>query len=133
MRATLVGVTLLNAAMAAVTLLHPSAVAAPADDGILRGRGLQIVDDQGRVRASIQLLPSSQQADGTMSAETVLLRLMTEKGRPSVKIATSEQETGMSLAGPTGTGSTYVQATAGGATSAVGVRNEDGRELRIAP
>ena len=39
----------------------------------------------------------------------------------------------MSLTGPTGTSHTYVQALAGGATSAVVVRSEDGGERRIEP
>jgi hypothetical protein len=45
------------------------------DDGILRGRGLQIVDAQGRVRASLSVLPPT-----GAEAETVLLRLITERG-----------------------------------------------------
>jgi len=91
------------------------------------------VDDSGHVRASIQILPQSRQQDGTMTAETVLLRLITEQGRPSVKIGASEQQSGMSLTGPTGTSHTYVQALAGGSASRVVVRNEDGGERRIEP
>ena len=43
---------------------------------------LEIVDDQGRVRASLDVLPASRSASGEQQSETVLLRLMTEKGRP---------------------------------------------------
>jgi hypothetical protein len=68
-----------------------------------------------------------------MSAETVLLRLITEQGRPSVKISTSEQQSGMSLTGPTGTSHSYVQALAGSSASAVVVRSEDGGERKIEP
>ena len=59
-----------------------------AEDGApkRRRRGLQIVDSQGRVRASIQLLA----AEAAKRLEMVLLRLITENGRPSVKIAASE-------------------------------------------
>ena len=130
----LIAITLLNAGMLTVSFIqNRSAVSTPGADQILRGRGLQIVDETGRVRASIQILPESQQPDGTMVAETVLLRLITERGRPSVKIGTSEQQSGMSLTGPTGTSHTYVQALAGGSASAVVVRSEDGGERRIEP
>jgi hypothetical protein len=68
-----------------------------------------------------------------MSAETVLLRLITDQGRPSIKIAASEEKSGMTLTGPTGTSRTYVQALAGGSSSAVVVKSEDGGERRIEP
>ncbi len=62
---------------------------------VLRGRALEIVDERGRVRASIDVLPAKAQEH-----ETVLLRLITERGRPSVKIGSSEQTAGLSLARP---------------------------------
>jgi hypothetical protein len=130
----LIAITLLNAGILTVSFIqNRSPVLTPAADQILRGRGLQIVDDSGNVRASIQIMPQSRQQDGTMSAETVLLRLITERGRPAVKISTSEQQSGMSLTGPTGTSHTYVQALAGSSASAVVVRSEDGGERRIEP
>jgi hypothetical protein len=100
---------------------------------VLRGRGLEIVDSQGRVRASIFLLPASTQPNGETSAETVLLRLITERGRPSVKIGASERTAGLSFAGPTGTKDTYVILESKGTTSALKLRNEDGRERIVAP
>jgi len=130
----LIAITLLNAGMLTVSFIqNRSTVLTPASDQILRGRGLQIVDDSGNVRASIQILPQSRQQDGTMSAETVLLRLITERGRPAVKISTSEQQSRMSLTGPTGTSHAYVQALAGGSASAVVIRSEDGGERRLEP
>jgi hypothetical protein len=130
----LIAITLLNAGMLAMSFMqNHRAATTPAADQILRGRGLQIVDDSGHVRASIQVLPQSQQQDGTMSVETVLLRLITEQGRPSVKISTSEQRSVMSLTGLTGTSHTYVQALAGSSASAVVVRSEDGGERKIEP
>ena len=50
----LIVLTLLNLGILGVAIAREQAVAAPAltSDGILRGRGLQIVDDQGKVRAS---------------------------------------------------------------------------------
>jgi hypothetical protein len=130
----LIAITLLNAGMLTMSFMqNHRAATTPAADQILRGRGLQIVDDSGHVRASIQILPQSRQQDGTMVAETVLLRLITEQGRPSVKISTSEEKSGMTLTGPTGTSRTYVQALAGSSASAVVVKSEDGGERKIEP
>jgi hypothetical protein len=101
--------------------------------GVLRGRSLEIVDDQGRVRASLQVLPATTSPRGDRSAETVLLRLITERGRPSVKIGASEEVAGMSLAGPTGTRETYVILQSKGTASSLKLRNEDGREQIVKP
>lgn len=100
---------------------------------VLRGRALEIVDGQGRVRASISVLPPGKVLDGDMSSETVLLRLITERGRPSVKIGSSEANSGLSFAGPTGTKNTYVILQAKGTTSSLKLRNEDGREQVLGP
>jgi len=64
---------------------------------VAAARALEIVDEQGRVRASIRVLPASAQKNGEVSAESVLLRLITERGRPSVKISASEQSAGLAL------------------------------------
>lgn len=100
---------------------------------VLRGRALQIVDEQGRVRASISVLPPSAQKNGELSRETVLLRLITERGRPSVKIGASEQSAGLSFAGPTGTKNTWVQLGSNDTVSSLTLRNEDGREQVVKP
>ena len=130
----LVGLTLVNMALLVVTLaaLHPAG-AATEPMPVLRGRALEIVDARGQVRASIAVLPGSTSKDGEAQAETVLLRLITERGRPSVKIAASEESAGMSLVGPTGTKDTYVQVIAGGTTSLLKLRNEDGRQQLLTP
>ena len=100
---------------------------------VLRGRALEIVDGQGRVRASIQVLPPTRSPHGDESAETVLLRLITERGRPSVKIGASEPVSGLSLAGPTGTKDTYVVLQSKGTESSLKLRSEDGRERMVGP
>jgi len=100
---------------------------------VLRGRALEIVDDQGRVRASINVIPAGRSANGDAYAETVLLRLSTERGRPSVKLGASEPQSGLSLAGPTGTKDTYLILEAKGEVSSLRLRNEDGRERLLTP
>jgi hypothetical protein len=106
---------------------------AQSEPAVLRGRALEIVDGQGRVRASISVLPPGKAPNGDEYSETVLLRLITERGRPSVKIGSSEPNSGVSLAGPTGTKDTYVILQAKGTTSSLKLRNEDGREQVLRP
>ena len=98
---------------------------------VLRGSGLQIVDSQGRIRASISVLPRGDSADE--QAETVLLRLITERGRPTVKIAASEPASGLSFAGPTGTKDSYVILQTKGTRSSLKLRNEGGGEQIVEP
>lgn len=100
---------------------------------VLRVRALELVDGQGRVRASLGVLPAKVQANGEMSRETVLFRLITEQGRPSVKIGASEETSGLSFAGPTGTSDTYVILQASGRASSLKLRNEDGSEQILKP
>lgn len=129
----LIVLTLVNLVLLIVTLAQMRPAEAQTEAPMLRGRGLQIVDERGKVRASIQVLPASTQKNGEPSAETVLLRLITEKGRPSVKISASEQSAGLALAGPSNTEHTYVTLGAKGTTSSLTLKNEDGREQVIKP
>ena len=100
---------------------------------VIRTRGLQIVDDKGRVRAAIVVLPASTSARGDRSPEMVLLRLITERGRPSVKISATEEASGLSFAGPTGTSDTYTILEAKGTSTFLRLRNEDGKESIVKP
>jgi hypothetical protein len=131
---TLVGLTLINLALLLLTFaqqLRPAL--AQGEVPVLRGRALEIVDARGRVRASIDVLPSSRSPSGEEQAETVLLRLITERGRPSVKIGSSEPTSGLSFAGPTGTKDTYVILQSKATISSLRLRNEDGREQVVSP
>ena len=65
---------------------------------VLRGRALEITDEEGRVRASIKLHPASVLPDGTTYPETVLLRLINSQGRPNVKIAATEDGSALASA-----------------------------------
>jgi hypothetical protein len=100
---------------------------------VLRGRALEIVDGQGRVRASISVLPANRSSSGEAQAETVLLRLITERGRPTVKIGSSEPTSGLSFAGPTGTKNSYLILQTKDTTSSLKLRNENGREQVLTP
>jgi len=124
----LVVLTAVNLAASVSVLAAMRAARADAPAAVLRGRALEIVDAQGRVRASVSVLPAGTSAAGDRHAETVLLRLITEQGRPSVKIGASEEAAGMSLAGPTGTKDTYVILEAKGTASSLRLRNEGAPE-----
>ena len=129
----LVALTLVNLVVLMVTLAAMPRAVAESVPPVLRGRSLEIVDDQGRVRASLSVLPAGTSAKGDSYPETVLLRLITERGRPSVKISTSEEASGLSLAGPTNTRDTYVLLEARGTVSSLKVKNENGREQIVKP
>jgi hypothetical protein len=133
-RLGLYALTVLNLALLALALAQQLRPAfAQSELPVLRGRALEIVDAQGRVRASISVLPASKSSSGDEPSETVLLRLITERGRPSVKIGSSEPASGLSFAGPTGTRDTYVILEAKGTASSLKLRNESGREQVVQP
>jgi hypothetical protein len=106
-----------------------------ADAGILRGRGLEIVDEHGKIRAQIIVTPPTTGKDGKKYAETVLLRLIDPNGRPGVKIGASVDGTGLSLDGRPVDQREWsgVQILAEPAGSVVKLTNKDGREQVIKP
>ena len=98
---------------------------------VLRGRALEITDDEGRTRASIRLHPASVQPDGTTYPETVLLRLINSQGTPNVKLATTEDGSGLVLSGESNP--THVQILARGTTTSLTLTNKDGQQQSIKP
>ena len=123
--------TLLNVALLMFTLAQMRPAGAQDIAPMLRGRGLQIVDDHGRVRASIQVLPASTQNNGDRYPETVLLWLIDSKGSPHVKIAATEDGSAVVFGGDSDP--TLIQLLARGNTASVRVVNKDGREQIIKP
>lgn len=128
----LIALTIANFALLIFLLSQTSAVAAPTpDDGILRGKGLQIVDDGGKVRASITIMPSSKQPDGSTYPETVLLRLITPDGRPSVKLAAMTTGSGFSFTD--GKGLSYVQLLAENDDPKINIVDKAGKKVSTLP
>ena len=134
----LLALTALNLLLLLFSLGQTRAVVAEGAERVapvLRGRALEIVDDKGRVRASISILPADptfKMPDGTTGyPETVLLRLITSKGRPNVKIAATERGAGQVLGGEANP--TYVQILAEGPSTLMKLKNGDGREQLIKP
>jgi hypothetical protein len=126
-----IGLTILNLLLLGLLVTQNSSpVVASETPAMLRARGLEIVDAKGRVRASISVVP---EATATGTTDTVLLRLITERGRPAIKVSAAEGGSGMSIAGPTGTHQTYLSMGARGTTSTFKLKNEDGTERTLAP
>ena len=98
---------------------------------VLRGRALELVDDHGRVRAEIKVLPAEpnlKMPDGTVGyPETVLLRLVDSKGGPNVKLAATEDGSGLVLGGEDG----YIQILSRGPKNLVKIVKKDGREQTL--
>lgn len=127
----LLALTVINLGMFGYVVSQQGAVAAPGDDGIIRGKGLQIVDDSGKVRASISIHPAEKLRDGSTYPETVLLRLITPDGRPSVKLSTTQVGSGFSFTD--GTGLSYVQLLAQNDDPKINIVDKAGNKVRTLP
>ncbi len=106
---------------------------APVPD-VLRCRMLEVVDEHGRVRASIKLHPANPKVtlpNGKPLPETVMFRLIDQNGRPSVKLSCSEQGAGLYVGGESDP--TYARINSDLETSAVTLINKDGRKKEISP
>jgi hypothetical protein len=96
-----ISLTVLNLFILMSTLFRASSSVTPDVPPVLRGRALELVDDHGRVRAEIKVipaLPAEKTPDGkTGYPESVQLRLISSKGGPNVKLAASEDGAGLDL------------------------------------
>ncbi len=107
--------TAINFALLALLLLLPYFTKADAaEDTVLRGAGIEIVDRNGRLRAQLVLEPENpgyEWPDGRIGyPETVILRLITADGKPRVKITTSDEDSGLMLLGASDTTHTILKA-----------------------
>jgi hypothetical protein len=131
----LIALTLANIALLTLFLARSGSAQAQVDAQVLRGRALEIVDEHGKVRASITVIPADpalKMHDGTTGyPETVLLRLINSEGRPNVKIGASERGAGLGLGGESDP--TYVQILAQQDSTSLKLTNKDGREQIIKP
>lgn len=122
--------------LAVLVLLLARAVPAGAHEyTVLRGRSLELVDEAGKVRASIQVHPANPDVvlpDGSKGyPETVILRLVTRDGRPSVKLSASELGGILVLGGDSDP--TYAQIMAQRGEPSVTLSARDGRRQTIKP
>jgi hypothetical protein len=100
---------------------------------VLRGRALEIVDAQGKIRASITVIPEDPKViwQGKPYPETVLLRLMSPEGRPNVKLGASQRGSGLVIGGESNP--THIQVLAEGGESTLKLINKEGTERVIKP
>lgn len=139
MKRVFIALTLCNFGLLLFLLSEVRSVHASNDAQVLRGSALQIVDAQGRVRASIGVIPAGPavhngkpvEANGKTYPEAVVLRLIRPDGRPSVKIATTEEGSGLDLGG--GVDPTYMVLSAQGGETSVTLTNKDGKQQVVKP
>jgi len=140
-RHALTMLTLANLVLLVFVLSHHSApVQASGPEQVVRARALEIVDAQGKVRASISIMPEgpARKADGSPTEhgekifpEAVVFRLIRPDGRPSVKIATTEQGSGIDLSG--GVDPTYMVLSSEAGETSLTLTNKDGRRQVVKP
>ena len=141
MQRALTALSVLNFAVLAFILSQRATpVSADSTPTILRVRALEIVDSMGRLRASIQVIPEgpARRPDGSVAEQTgkiypeaVVFRLIRPDGRPSVKIATTQQGSGIDLSG--GIDPTYMILSADGGDTSLTLINKDGKRQLIKP
>jgi hypothetical protein len=127
--------TAVNLLLFGSQLLQPRWLAASTRDvpAVLRGHALEIVDANGRVRASISVFPENPRFvwNGKPYPETVLLRLSTAEGRPNVKLAASRMGSSLVIGGESDP--TYVQVLAEGGATTLKLINKDSTVRVIQP
>jgi len=123
-----VALTAINLVVLLVVLFLISSSSKPDVAPIVRGKAFELVDEQGRVRAEIKVLPSEpdfKMPDGSKGyPETVILRLIDSKGGPNVKLAATEDGSGLVLGGDSG----YVQVLSRGKNPSVKLHAKSGKE-----
>ena len=130
MQKPLAVLTLANFALVVYLLSQLQPITAQGVAPVVRAQALEIVDQQGRVRATLNIQPASKH-DGQIYPETVLLRLIDPNGKPIVKLAGAEGSAGLGL--NDGSDTTYALIEAKAADSYLRLTPSDGRRQIIKP
>jgi len=129
-----VTITALNLVILLGVMAQDSVAHAKSPTGVLRGSALELVDDRGRVRAEIRILPADptvKMPDGSVGIpETVQLRLIDSKGSPHVKLGSLEDGSGLVLGGES---NSYTQLLSRGGHPFVKIVDASGKEHVIRP
>jgi hypothetical protein len=125
----IIGLTVVNLLILMSTLFRANSAPPPEVASVLRGRALELVDDHGRIRAELRVLPAQpnlKMPDGTTGyPETVQLRLIDSENGPNVKLVATEDGAGLVLGGDSG----YVQVLSRGTNPPfVKLVTKDGQE-----
>ena len=123
--------TVINLGLLLIQVVQAHPAIAADTPRVIRGRSLEIVDDRGRVRASLSVMPEDPRVKwkGKPYPETVLLRLITADGRPNVKLGASKSGAALVIGGSSDP--TYVQVLAEDGESTVKLVNKAGVERVI--
>jgi hypothetical protein len=131
----MLGITVANLVLLVFLLSEMRQAKAQGTADVLRARSLELVDEQGRIRAEIKVFPRDpnvRMPDGTTGyPETVLFRLVNSKGRPNVKISATEDGSGAVFGGDSDP--TLIQLLARGSATSLKVVNKDGRQQIVKP
>jgi hypothetical protein len=120
----------LNLLLMASLWMQSRLVAAQDVAPVLRARALEIVDAQGRRRATLNIQPASTH-QGQAYPETVLFRLIDPNGKPIVKLGGAVGNAGLGL--NDGSDTTYALIEAKDADAYVRLTTSDGRRQLIKP
>ncbi len=91
-----IALTLINLALLTFLVAQNRKAEAQNVAPVLRGRALEIVDDQGRIRAQI-LVHGPEKVGEKLYPETVLFRMTDPKSGPVVKLTASEKGAALGL------------------------------------
>ena len=126
-----IGLTVVNLGLLIFLLSQISHSSAQDVAPVLRGRGLEIVDAQGRVRAEI-LVHGPETVGGKTYPETVLFRMATAQRAPLMKLTVSEEGSALGLSDDSQPGGVELRANRNKGNY-VKVVTRDGREQMIKP
>lgn len=130
----IVALVILNLLLLTVQLAHARSTSPEPVVDVLRAHSLELVDDKGRVRAELKVLPALpdvKMPDGTTGyPESVQLRLISSTGAPHVKLGASEDGSGLVLGGEHGA---YVQILSRGGEPYVKILTAKGQEKLVKP
>lgn len=91
-----IALTLFNLVLLTVLVVQNLSAETQNISPVLRGRSLEIVDEQGRVRALLAVQPPAT-VDGKAYPETVLLRLIDPTSGPVVKLTAAKNGSALGL------------------------------------
>ena len=126
-----VGLAVLNVGLFIILIVGQvrSLSAHQVSQGVLRARGLEIVDEQGRVRASITV-HGPETVNGIRYPETVLFRMADPTSGPVVKLTAAANGSALGLSDDANGG---IQLYARDTASFMRVVNKQGRERIVRP
>ena len=126
-----IGLTVVNLVLLIFLLAQTYRTTAREVAPVLRGRGLQIVDGENRIRAEI-LVHGPETVNGKTYPDTVLFRMATPQRAPLLKLTASEDGSALGLSDDSEPGGVELHANRNKGNF-VKVVSSDGREQMIKP